>query len=75
MAACASHTISQPLQEQERADLGEFWHPDGGSGKRVSWQVTYLFFRDRWGAEADEDNDNGTEDTEDEGKVEVVHIL
>lgn len=37
--------------------------------------LTYLFFRDRWGAETNKDNDNCSEDTEDEGKVEVVQVL
>lgn len=41
----------------------------------MSLQVTYLFFRDRWGAETDEDDDNGSEGTEDEGEVEVVQVL
>jgi len=38
-------------------------------------KVTYLFFRDRRGAETNEDNDNGGEDAEDERKVEVVQVL
>lgn len=41
----------------------------------MSLQVTHLFFRDRWGAETDEDDDNGSEGTEDEGEVEVVQVL
>lgn len=53
----------------------DFWYPNGSSEQGVSLQVTHLLFRDRCGAEADDDDDNGSEGTEDEGKVEVVHIL
>lgn len=38
-------------------------------------KVTYLFFRDWGGAETNNDNDNGSEDAEDECKVEVVQVL
>lgn len=38
-------------------------------------KVTYLFFRDWGGAETNNDNDNGSEDAEDERKVEVVQVL
>lgn len=41
----------------------------------MSLRVTHLFFRDGWGEETDDDDDNGSEGTEDEGKVEVVHVL
>lgn len=75
MAAHAFHTLSWPLQEQGRADPRESGCPNGGSGKRLSLPVTYLFFRDGWGAQADQDDGNGSEDKEDEGKVEVVHVL
>lgn len=44
-------------------------------GLWVSLQVTYLFLRDRWGADTDEDDDNGSEGTEDEGEVEAVQVL
>ena len=60
---------------RKRTDFRDFWKPNGGSEKRVPLQVTYLFFRDRWGAETNKHNDNRSEDTEDEGEVEVVQVL
>lgn len=74
-AAYALHTISEPWEEKKRPDFRDAGKPNGGSEKRVPLPVTYLFFWDWWGAETNEDDDDRSEDTEDEGKVEVVQVL
>lgn len=73
LAANASHPMHfSALQGQKRAHLGSFGAQTGALG---SLQVPHLFLRDRGGAEADEDDDRGSEGTEDEGEVEVVQVL